>query len=424
MMAGWSLSEWLQYQENLHHSSIELGLDRVRTVWQRMLSDAARIECPIIVVGGTNGKGSTIAFLEAMYLQAGYRTVVYTSPHIDHYNERIRIAGDNVTDQRLTDAFEVIQAARADTSLSYFEFGTLAALYIAAEESPDVLILEVGLGGRLDAVNILEHDVALITNISMDHMEWLGDNLEDIAVEKAGIARKDRPLILADNDMPASLYAQARISGAQEIRLGQDIIITKARHGWQYSYSGHTYANLPFPAIPGDHQLKNAAAAICVIDCLASRLPVEEDSIHVALLKTRLVGRFEKIREHPDIYLDVAHNPAAAQALSMIIGSASTTGRWIAILALQRNRDPLAFITPLMDEISVWYVTEMSNGLGHSASTLADAITECRSGTPVRQIPNIDLAITDAQQDADEQDHIIVLGSFFTVSEVRAALHV
>ncbi|MCW8962868.1 MAG: bifunctional tetrahydrofolate synthase/dihydrofolate synthase [Gammaproteobacteria bacterium] len=424
MKSGWSLSEWLQYQENLHPSSIELGLDRVRTVWQCMLSDESAIKCPIIVVGGTNGKGSTIAFLEAMYLQAGYRPVVYTSPHIDQYNERIRIAGDNVTDQQLTDAFEVIQAARADISLSYFEFGTLAALYIAAEESPDVLILEVGLGGRLDAVNILEHDVALITNISMDHMEWLGDNLEDIAVEKAGIARKDRPLILADTDMPTSLYAQAQEIGAVEYRLGRDLVIALDKDSWDYSDSSKSYWHLPLPGLPGRHQLKNAAAAICAVNRLALRLPVDETAIRSALLNTGLAGRFEKIREHPDIYLDVAHNPAAAQALSRIIGSANAAGRWIAILALQRNRDPLAFITPLMDEISVWYVTEMSNGLGHSARTLADAITECRPGTPVRQIPKIDLAITDAQQDAGEQDHIIVLGSFFTVSEVRAALHV
>ena len=423
-MSGRTLTEWLHYQENLHPSSIDLGLERVQAVWRRVSSDTGEIECPVIVVGGTNGKGSTIAFLETIYLQAGYRPVVYTSPHIDLYNERIRIAGKNVTDQQLIDAFEVIQLARGDTSLSYFEFGTLAALYISVMTAPDILILEVGLGGRLDAVNILQHDIAIITNIAMDHMEWLGDNLQDIAVEKAGIARRQRPLILADTEMPASIYAQAKKTGANEIRLGRDILIEKAEVGWQYHYANNHYNDLPLPAIPGNHQLKNAAAAICAINCLQSRLAVDEVAIYAALLKARLAGRFEKISSQPDIYLDVAHNPAAAETLSGMIRGMNTTGRWIAILALQRNRDPEPFIAPLLDDIDSWYATEMSNDLGHSAAILAGALLESRPDIKVKQTPRIDEAIKDAQQAADAQDHIIVLGSFYTVSEARAALHV
>lgn len=423
-MSVWSLSEWVHYQENLHSHRVELGLHRVRIVWQRILAGGQRIECPVIVVGGTNGKGSTVAFLESMYLQAGYHPIAYTSPHIDRYNERIRIAGENITDQQLVDAFEVIQLARNDISLSYFEFGTLAAFYIAARNSPDVLILEVGLGGRLDAVNILQHDVAIITNIAMDHMEWLGDSREKIAVEKAGIARSARPLILADTDMPVSLYAQAARIGAHGICLGQDIFIDKASGGWQYHYFDQTYTDLPFPGIPGEHQLKNAAAAICAVNCLESRLPVSESSICAALLNTRLSGRFEKVCSQPDIYLDVAHNPAAAQVLSQMIEKLNTSGRWIAILALQCNREPEPFLAPLLNIIDVWYVTGISGDLGHPTAKLAKAVREGRFDVPVRQMPHIREAIQDAAMIADNRDHVIVLGSFYAVSEARSALYV
>ncbi|RLC08500.1 MAG: bifunctional folylpolyglutamate synthase/dihydrofolate synthase, partial [Deltaproteobacteria bacterium] len=276
-----------------------------------MQSDHGDIACPVIVVGGTNGKGSTVAFIEPIYQTAGYRSVVYTSPHITRYNERIRIAGINVSDAQLIGAFAKVEDARAGISLSYFEFGTLAALSIAAIELPDVLILEVGLGGRLDAVNILHHDVAIITNIALDHMEWLGDNLQDIAIEKAGIARQGRPLIIADADTPSSLYDHASKLGAEQIRMNRDMKLDTNGTSWAYHCGLAHYTNLPLPGIAGVHQLNNAAAAICAVDCLQHKLTVNESSIKSAIANSRLPGRFEKVSDQPVVYLDVAHNPAA-----------------------------------------------------------------------------------------------------------------
>jgi dihydrofolate synthase/folylpolyglutamate synthase len=424
MSSGRTLDEWLHYQEGLHPHTIELGLERVDAVWQRVAGQSSIIDCPIIVVGGTNGKGSTVAYLEAIYLQSGYRPLVYTSPHIDHYNERVRIAGRTASDQQFIDAFEVIESCREDTSLSYFEYGTLAALLIAVWQQPDVLILEVGLGGRLDAVNILQHDIAVITNISLDHMEWLGDSREKIAIEKAGIARHGQPLILADEDMPESLHQQARQVGALELCLGRDFFIEKGRHGWDYRDATSSYDDLPLPVIPGDHQLNNAAAAICVTGCLQSSLPVEESSIRQGLVTSSLSGRFEQVDELPAIYCDVAHNPAASLALHQLMNDRPIKGRWIAVMALQRNREITTFVSPLLDNFASWHVTALANGMGHTPSDLADTIKANRSDAEVSVHSNLQGALKLARQQASIHDSIIIFGSFFIVSEARALLHV
>jgi dihydrofolate synthase/folylpolyglutamate synthase len=421
-MSGRSLNDWLLYQESLHPNPIDLGLDRVRTVWQRLVADDGELTCPIIVVGGTNGKGSTIAYIETIYNEAGYKTVVYTSPHIDKYNERVRITGTEATDEQLIEAFERIDSKRADISLSYFEFGTLAALSIAQQEQPDVLLLEVGLGGRLDAVNILQHDVAVVTSISMDHMEWLGNDLADIAIEKAGIARQGRPLIIGDTDMPQSLFDAARDIGAEVMQPGQNIANDQTGDSWAYHFGRHQYGDLPLPGIAGAHQLKNAAAAICAVNCLESRLPVKEGIIKSAIANTRLVGRFEKVSEQPPIYLDVGHNPAASSALREMLGCLGVEGNVVGVMALQKNREIEPFIQPLVDVISIWHVANMANGMGHEAVNLAGSITKMNPEAQVRQHVKIADAIGQAQQDADERSCIIVFGSFYTVSEARAAL--
>ena len=419
-----TLSQWLHYQEKLHPTSIDLGLERVSKVWDQLIHEDAALDCPVIVVGGTNGKGSTIAFLEGIYLQAGYQPLTYTSPHIDRYNERIRHAGHEISDQQLVEAFEIIESTRAQTSLSYFEFGTLAALLIASKLHPDILLLEVGLGGRLDAVNILQHDIAIITNISLDHTEWLGDTRERIAAEKVAIARKDKPLILADNDMPEPLYEHANQIGARLFRLGHEFDFVQADAGWQYQQGHGGFHDLPVPGIPGDHQFSNAAAAICAVDLLQSRLPVGEPDIRQALAATRLDGRFQRISKHPAIYTDVAHNPAAAETLHDLIMQHPAQGQWHAVLAIQSNRDIAAFIQPLKTDIDQWYVAGMLNGLGHSAKDLAGAIRSVMPGAHVYEGSSIAEALDHACHSARQQDSILVLGSFYTVSEARRSLHV
>ena len=409
----------------MHPSRIDLGLERVATVWQRLLSEGLSLSSPIIVVGGTNGKGSTIAFLEAIYQQAGYRTVVYTSPHLDEFNERIRIACENASDSQLIEAFTQVERARGEISLSYFEFATLAALLIACAESPDILILEVGLGGRLDAVNILQHDVAIVTNIAMDHMQWLGHDLAEIAVEKAAIARPGRPLIIADYDAPESLAVQVSRIGAKEIRLGKDFMVTANADSWVYQQGDVAYAGLPFPGLAGSHQLHNAAAAICAVNCLQTNLAVTTDDIRAAIANTRLAGRFEQHEDAPQVTLDVAHNPASAEALSSLLReTVDNTERWVAVFAMQQNREVGPFVEQLKDVICRWYVAPMQEEIGHSAAALSRAIINCQPDSQVEQCSSISIALRSAQRTLAAKQRIIVMGSFYTVSEARAALHV
>lgn len=424
MSSGRTLDQWLRYQEELHPRNIDLGLDRVQAVWQRLQAGTPPISCPIIVVGGTNGKGSTIACLESIYLQSGYRPLSYTSPHIDCYNERVRIAGQPVSDQQLIDAFERVESTRETTSLSYFEFGTLAALLIASYEQPDVLILEVGLGGRLDAVNILQHDVAIITNVALDHMEWLGDSRDEIAVEKAAIARQGKPVVLGDSDMPETLHRNIEQTGALQLAVGPDIHIERTATGWHYHDKLARYDDLPMPGIPGDHQLNNAAAAIATVHALQRRLPIDEHSIRRGLAQATLKGRFELLARAPDIYCDVAHNPAASQSLCRLLERTTAGGRWIAVMALQRNRDIVDFVTPLLDVIDRWHVTALANELGHDPEAITQVIRGLGTDAEVNPHTSVEQALKVARLEAGTEDSVIIFGSFFIVSEARALLHV
>jgi dihydrofolate synthase/folylpolyglutamate synthase len=258
----------------------------------------------------------------------------------------------------------------------------------------------------------------------MDHMEWLGNDLADIAVEKAGIARQGRPLIIGDTDVPQSLFDAARDIGAEVMQPGQNIATNQTGDSWAYRFGRHQYGELPLPGIAGAHQLKNAAAAICAVNCLESRLPVKEGIIKSAIANTRLVGRFEKVSEQPSIYLDVGHNPAASSALREILGSLSVKGSVIGVIALQKNREIEPFIQPLVDVISIWHVANMANGMGHEVANLAGSIIKMNPEAQVREHLKVVDALDHAQRDAGEYDCIMVFGSFYTVSEARAALHV
>ncbi|MGH8676850.1 MAG: bifunctional tetrahydrofolate synthase/dihydrofolate synthase, partial [Burkholderiales bacterium] len=311
-----SLNEWLTRLEQLHPRAIEMGLDRVSQV-----REAAQISprFPIITVGGTNGKGSSCAFLEAILSRAGYKVGLYTSPHLLRYNERVRIAGDEASDADLIDAFERIDAARGDTPLTYFEFGTLAALELLIRHQVDVAILEVGLGGRLDAVNVFDADCAVVVSIGIDHVEYLGDTREKIGFEKAGIFRPRRAAVCADQDPPQSLVDFSKELGADLRLIDRDFGYRAEAAQWHYWSAAGKRFGLPYPALRGRYQLQNAAASLAALEALHERIPVDMGAVRRGLVEVQLPGRFQVVAGRPQLILDVGHNPDAACALSQTL---------------------------------------------------------------------------------------------------------
>jgi dihydrofolate synthase/folylpolyglutamate synthase len=313
-----TLAGWLAYLETLHPKAIALGLDRVRDVHGRMGSALA---CPVVTVTGTNGKGSTCAMLEAILRSAGYRTGLYSSPHLLRYNERVRIGGEPQDDAAIVAAFNAVEDARGDTPLTYFEYGTLAALAAFARAKLDVAVLEVGLGGRLDAVNIVDADIAVVTTIDLDHMDYLGPTRESIAFEKAGIFRTGRPAVCAEPDPPSTLLAHALDVGAPLFRIGRDFGYTAADGQWRYWGPGGERFGLPVPALRGAYQLANAATALAALGLLHERVHVSASAIREGLCTVSLSGRFQVLPGRPAIVLDVAHNPHAARAFAATLSA-------------------------------------------------------------------------------------------------------
>lgn len=412
-----NLEAWLAHLESLHPSTIELGLDRVRTV-----QDALQLypTFPIIIVGGTNGKGSTCAYLEASLLAAGYRVGCYTSPHLIRYNERVRIDGRMLDDGVLCDGFAAVEAGRGDMALTYFEFGTLAAVWSFAQAKLDVVILEVGLGGRLDAVNVFEPAVAIVTTVALDHQDYLGDTREQIGYEKAGIFRADRSAICADDDPPASLLQQAQECGSQLLRIGRDFGVQRAAESWTYWGPQGTRAALPFPGMRGAQQLANAAAAIAALDCLRAQLPVTQTDLRAGLLSARLPGRFQVLPGKPDVILDVAHNPQAAQILAENLRAQACAGNTYAVFGMLRDKDIEAVIAALGGLIDGWVVAGLGGPRGASAEQLA-GLLQAQGQRVLQQCPDIAQAYRFACREAGEDDRICVFGSFHTVAEALLA---
>ena len=343
-----SLTDWLARLEQLHPSTIELGLERVRRVKDALgLAPAF----PLIMVGGTNGKGSTCAYLEAILGAAGYRTGLYTSPHLLRYNERVRIAGREASDAELVAAFERVDAARGDTSLTYFEFGTLGAMVQFIAAGVDVAILEVGLGGRLDAVNVFDADVAVVTSVDLDHMDYLGDTREKIGFEKAGIYRGRRPAICADPAPPDSLLEHARRIGADLRCVGRDFFALREGDRWTYRGPALVWQDLPLPAMAGAYQLRNAAGALAALEAVRGRLPVSEAAIRQGLRAAQVPGRFQRIARAPEVILDVAHNPEAARALAATLREQPVTGRTLAVVGMLADKDAAAVFAALRGEV-------------------------------------------------------------------------
>lgn len=414
------LADWLAYIEALHPASIEMGLDRVEQVRQRL---GLVPLFPIIIVAGTNGKGSTCAMLESIYRAAGYKVGCYTSPHFIRYNERVRIDGAEVADEVLVGAFQATEQARQDTgaTLTYFEFGTLAAVWSLMQAKVDVGILEVGLGGRLDAVNVFSPQCSIVTSVDLDHMDFLGNDRECIGLEKAGVFRSGVPAICGDNDSPASLQAYAAEIGADLRRIGREFGFQVQQSGWRYHAGSQEY-QLPLPALPGSFQLNNAASVINAVDCLQEILPVTLAQMRQGLQQVILNGRFQICREQPQVILDVAHNPHAAKALASNLALYPVTGRTLAVFSMLADKDIAGVIQMLTPYMDAWYIAEVAHARGASAEQLRGCVAAQATSSPVFIYADVRSAYRQACNDAGENDRIIVFGSFFTVADTMCEL--
>jgi len=409
-----TLDAWLTWQESLHPTEIELGLERIATVLRRL--HAQPTPFPVITVAGTNGKGSSVAMLESILRAAGYRVGAYTSPHLLRYNERIRLDGVPVNDALLMESFARVDAARADISLTYFEFGTLTALDIFYRDPPDVVGLEVGLGGRLDAVNIIDPTVALITSISVDHAEWLGNDRESIAIEKAGIMRAARPVVFSGRNMPASLAQRAQDLAAHLTVLGQDFHYRSSETDWRWWSGDQPAMTLPHPAMRGDHQFDNAAGVLMVLQLLASQLPVSLQAIRQGLQDVVLPGRFQVIPAPVTWVLDVAHNPDGIARLADLLAATPVTGRTLAVIGMMGDKDIRAAIRHLQVEVNVWFTANLPTRRSADADELAELIQLQTGCQQVMACADVAAACDAAKAEARDGDRILVCGSFYTVA--------
>ena len=411
-----TLQQWLDWQQSLNPKEIDLGLDRVEKVLHQ-LGLSSDFNCPVITLAGTNGKGSVAAFLQSMLQAAGHKVGCYTSPHLLQYNERIRINSTNIDDESLCAAFETVDQARGDIPLTYFEFGTLAALVIFSQRQLDAVILEVGLGGRLDAVNVIDPDVAVITSVDLDHMDWLGDDIESIGREKAGIFRAHKPAVYGALSMPDSVRQAAKDKHVQLYAAGKDYLYQGLMAGWQLMAADIRYSDLPLPALKGSIQMQNAAAAIMALHCIQGHLTVNEGAITEGLQSVTNMGRFQKIRSTPDVVMDVAHNPQAARALLDTLNDMPVEGCNYVVMAMLADKAITDVVKILQPAVAGWFTAGLDVPRGLSADFMAKAVTEQASGDKLFAHQHVVEACEAAMKKATEKDRIIVLGSFYTVAE-------
>ncbi len=404
-----TIDAWLDYQLALHSIEIDMGLSRVTQVAERLA--LLRSDSKVITVGGTNGKGTTCRMLEEILLAAGYSVGVYSSPHLEHYNERIRINHNNVADAAIVAAFEQINAARGDISLTFFEFGTLAALLLFKQQRPDVVILEVGLGGRLDATNIIDADISAITSVDLDHQAFLGNTREQVGYEKAGICRQHRPLIVGEPNMPVTVAEVASAKGAVLKRVGHEFSYQADSQQWQFCGAQWQLNALPLPQLP----LPNAATTLAILEQLMPQLP--EAAIHAGLKNATLVGRMEQLSQQPLLVLDVAHNPHAARylvtKLAELRQQRPANSRCYAICGMLKDKDihgVLDIVAPLVD---AWSLVTIHNERGATAQMLQQALPEGQHAT---QFDDFSTAWRTLATTVRQEDVVIVFGSFYTVS--------
>ena len=416
-----TLDDWLAHCEQLHPVAIDMGLERVRTVARRM---GVRFDCPVITVAGTNGKGSTCAMLESILGQAGYRTGLFTSPHLVHFEERLRLLGQAVNAPDLVAGFAVVESARTQNgeivSLSYFEFSMLAIFEVMMRNKLDVVILEVGVGGRLDSTNIIDADCAVITSIDLDHMALLGDNRESIGFEKAGIMRAGRPVVVSDPVPPQSVLNRAAELGADLWRVGRDFNVSGDKQQWGWAGRGRRYSGLAYPALRGANQLVNAAGVLAALTALRDKLPVTAQAVRNGFAFVELPGRFQIIPGQPQLVLDVAHNPHSVAALAAnldAMGFFPTTHGVFGAMADKDLGPMLAKVNPLIDK---WYFTDLPTPRAESAVNL-QAKWRAQNGRTDVVCSNFASPVTALQaaiDAAEPADRIVVFGSFYTVGGV------
>ena len=414
-----SLDQWLSHLETAHPVGIDMGLARITRVKESL---GLKFACPVITVGGTNGKGSTCAFLESILLAAGYKVACHTSPHLLRFNERARMNGADVSDADLLNAFERVEQARCRLSdpptLTYFEFTTLAIMDIFANASVDAVILEVGMGGRLDAVNIVDADCAIVTSIDLDHMAYLGNTREAIAFEKAGIFRTKAIAICADPMPPTSLINHANAIGADLWLMGKDYSFTGDQQQWGWTGRGKRFSGLGYPALRGANQLLNASAVIAALIALHDRLPVSAQDIRNGLALVELPGRFQVLPGRPTVVLDVAHNPHAAATLAESIEAMAYHPYTYAVFGAMADKDIDGVLKPLLNTVDYWYCTDLPTPRAASASDLVKRLRAFNKEALVFMDPGA--AYQAALDKAGEGDRILIFGSFYTVSGVMA----
>jgi dihydrofolate synthase/folylpolyglutamate synthase len=420
-----TLSDWLSRLESLHPKAIDMGLERVARV-----KDALGIafDCPVVIVGGTNGKGSTCAYLESILSQAGYRVGLYTSPHLLRFNERARIGGEAVSDAALVANFEAVEAKRGEVSLTYFEFTTLAILRMFAEAKLDAVILEVGLGGRLDAVNVIDADVAIVTSVDIDHKEYLGDTREEIGYEKAGIFRAGKAAVCSDPMPPSSLVEHAQRIGADLWLLGRDFNYAGDKQQWNYGGRSQRRNALGYPSLRGANQLLNACAALAALEILRHRLPVGAQEVRNGLVMVELPGRFQVLPGRPTVVLDVAHNPHAAATLAQNLDNMGFHRYTYAVFGAMQDKDIAGIIVHLKTRIDHWCLTDLPLPRAAAALQIQDKLIEAgiAPGAEGGESSIICFAtpadaFANAMKRAEENDRIVVFGSFLTVAGVIEA---
>ncbi|TDB53604.1 bifunctional tetrahydrofolate synthase/dihydrofolate synthase [Photorhabdus khanii] len=412
-----SLTTWLSYLEKLHTKAIDMGLERVGKLARTL--ELVNPAPKVITVSGTNGKGTTCCTIESVLLAAGLRVGVYSSPHLVRYTERVRIQGKELPEQAFCRVFADIESRRGDISLTHFEYGTLAALQLFKEACLDVVILEVGLGGRLDATNIVDADIAAVTSIALDHIDWLGADREHIGREKAGIFRKDRFAVVGESDMPSSIAEVADELGAKLFRCGIDWRFSQQEKDWHWQSDDRLFSHLPLPNVP----LMNAATAMGVICCLLRQKDkvsqaINENAIHQGLQNAQLPGRFQIVHEKPLLILDVAHNPHAAAYLvqKLALLPRQPGSKILGVVGMLGDKDIAGTLACLSQQINEWYCAPLTEPRGADAQALAQHLEQPRVFT------NVENAWYQAMADADEQDIVVVCGSFHTVAYVMEAL--
>jgi dihydrofolate synthase/folylpolyglutamate synthase len=418
-----SVAQWVDYIQTLHHREIELSLQRVRDVFLRMFADGLPFK--VISLSGTNGKGSTAELLASIYHQAGYRVGKFTSPHLVDFNERFSVNGDSIDDQRLLQSFDRVEAYRENTPITFFEFGTLLAIDLFANSQVDVAIMEVGLGGRLDSVNILDADVSIVTSVSIDHTAWLGSTIEQIAFEKVGIARKGRPLVLGLTEAPDSMIGYASTLSAQVRQIGKQFNYAQLSddNSWQWSTSKMTLANLPLPFQQRGVQLSNCSVALEAVRLMSDHFPVDRDGICKGIERARIIGRCQLLSRKPDVVLDVSHNQSSVARLSQFLctlGNHQTpafAGRTVAVCGMLRDKEIAISLKQIADQIDDWHVATINNDRGSLASEIG-AVLSSISASRVSQYDCVRDAYDAALNTLTADDRLVVFGSFHIVGDI------